>query len=166
MVLVAWYNTAEQLRLAARDDGLVYVRLGRRAGGLHVQPNIARVRHILMHTHEGIVAPGLFSLREPGFRVYTRSELEPELEKRAAGIGLAAWKGEVPSGEGYIYALFQCQLDLRFRMERWDAGMVMKLLQAFESDARNKPVENIGRRSAFPRILPLRELLKARIRAC
>ena len=162
MVLVAWYNTAEQLRLAARDDGLVYVRLGRRAGGLHVHPNIARVRHILMHTHEGIVVPGLFSLREPGFRVYTRSELGSELQKRTAGIGLAAWKDDVPDAdEGHIYALFQCRPDLRFRMKRWDADMVMELLHAFESDARNKLVENIGRMSAYPRILPLRELLKA-----
>jgi len=48
-------------------------------------------------------------------------------------------------------------------MKRWDADMVMELLHAFESDARNKLVENIGRMSAYPRILPLRELLKARI---
>jgi len=38
----------------------------------------------------------------------------------------------------------------------------MKLIEAFETDARNRLVENIGRTSAHPRILPLRDLLKAR----
>jgi len=39
----------------------------------------------------------------------------------------------------------------------------MDLIEAFESDARNKPVINLGRISAYPRIVPLRELLKARL---
>jgi hypothetical protein len=39
----------------------------------------------------------------------------------------------------------------------------MELVEAFETDARNKLVENVGRTSPYPRILPLRDLLKARL---
>ena len=39
---------------------------------------------------------------------------------------------------------------------------VMGLIEAFETDARNKLVENVGHQSPSPRILPLRDLLRAR----
>src|SRR5476649_1125259 len=56
--------------LAEAKNGLTYVRLGRRSGALHVHPNLARVRHVVLRTHDEVVAPGLILLREPGFRIY------------------------------------------------------------------------------------------------
>ena len=163
MVLVAWYNTPEQLRIAEDMNGLVYVRLGRRAGGLHVHPNISRVRYVLLHTSGGIVAPGLLALREPGFRVYTRTELRRELQRRAGALGVAAWQGDAnDEGEDFIYALFRCRPDSRFRTQRWNEEEVMNLVEAFESDARNTLVRNLARTSPYPRILPLRDVLKTR----
>ena len=68
MVLVAWYENAAQLELAQAEDGFTYVRLGRRAGALHVHPNLAGVRRVVMRTEDGVVAPGFLKLREVGFR--------------------------------------------------------------------------------------------------
>jgi MrcB-like, N-terminal domain/PD-(D/E)XK nuclease superfamily len=42
MVLIAWYENDAQLDLARDVEGFIYVRLGRRRGALHVQPNLAR----------------------------------------------------------------------------------------------------------------------------
>ncbi len=39
----------------------------------------------------------------------------------------------------------------------------MDLIEIFECDARNTPVTNLGQTSPYPRILSLRELLKARL---
>jgi hypothetical protein len=41
----------------------------------------------------------------------------------------------------------------------------MDLIEQFESDLRNKPVENVGRTSSYPRILPLRDVLQARVQS-
>ena len=80
MVLVAWYFKEVQRQFAASDDGLAYVSLGGRGGGPHVHPNLARVRNVVLRTDGGVVAPGLLLLREPGFRVYTRSQLRTRVE--------------------------------------------------------------------------------------
>ena len=70
------------------EDGLTYVRLGRRSGALHVHPNLARVRQVALRTEGAVVAPGLLLLREPGFRVFTRSQLRVELQQRAKAQAL------------------------------------------------------------------------------
>lgn len=163
MVLLAWYKTDAQKRLAQSSEGFSYVRLGRRAGTFHVHPNFARVRHILLRTTGRIVMTGLLSLREPGFRVYTRDQLRDVIRRDARGPGVSAWESDIAGDdERYIYALFRCRPDSRFAGQNWDEGKVMELIEAFETDARNRLVKNIGRTSAYPRILPLRDLLKAR----
>jgi len=162
MVLVAWYEGAAQLELAQAEDGFLYVRLGRRAGALHVHPNLAGVRRVLMRTQGGIVAPGLLNLREAGFRVFTRLQLRAELQQRARSGGVAAWEASADDEE-YIYALFRTALDPASAGQTWNGDRLMTLIEEFESDVRNKPVENLGRTSPFPRILPLREVLKARV---
>ena len=163
MVLFAWYKTEAQRQLAESSEGFSYVRLGRRAGTFHVHPNFARVRHILLRTSGGIVALGLLTLREPGFRVYTRDQLRDVIRQHARGLGVSTWESDVAGdNEDYIYALFRCRPDLRFAGQDWDEAQVMNLIEAFETDARNRLVKNIRRTSAYPRILPLRDLLKAR----
>ena len=41
----------------------------------------------------------------------------------------------------------------------------LSVIEQFESDVRNELVENVGRTSPYPRVLPLKELLKARLDA-
>jgi hypothetical protein len=163
MVLVAWYRNDAQKRLAEADDGFVYVRLGRRSGALHVHPNLSRARQVLLRTDDAVVAPGLLLLREPGFRVYTRAQLRAELQQRAGARGVAAWEASAAADdEERIYALFRTRRDPVYDAQEWDGDQIMDLIEAFESDARNTLITNLGRTSAYPRILPLRDLLKTR----
>jgi hypothetical protein len=163
MVLVAWYANEAQLDLARDADGFVYVRLGRRKGAFHVHPNLAKVRSVILHTDGGIVAPGLLSLREPGFRVYPRDQLRKELKLHAKGRGVAAWEAFAgKDDEEHIYALFKTAGNPATESQSWQGEVLLDLIESFESDARNKPVTNVGRGSAYPRILPLRDVLKAR----
>lgn len=137
--------------------------LGRRHGSFHVHPNLAKVRSVILHTEGSIVAPGLLSLREPGFRVFTRSQLRTELKQHAKGRGVAAWEGSAgKDDEEHIYALFKTTINPATESQKWDGEALLDLIDNFESDARNKPVANVGRTSAYPRILPLRDVLKAR----
>jgi len=163
MVLLAWYETDVQLALANEENGFVYVRLGRRSGALHVHPNLARVRSILLRTHQSVVAPGLLELREAGFRVYTRSQLRKELHAKTTRQGVAAWEATAAQDDDeYIYALFQTKPDSAWEGIVWRGEVLVDLIEQFESDARNRLVENVGRTSPYPRILPLRDVLKAR----
>lgn len=163
MVLAAWYRNDDQRRLAEADTGFAYVRLGRRSGALHVHPNLARVRHVLLRAEGAVVAPGLLLLREPGFRVFTRSQLRAELQQHAGGSGVSAWAaGAGADDEENIYALFRTRSDPGYDSQEWSGDKVMELVEAFETDARNTLVANVGRTSPYPRILPLRDLLKAR----
>jgi predicted component of viral defense system (DUF524 family) len=164
MVLVAWYRNDPQKHLAEAEDGFVYVRLGRRSGTLHVHPNLARVRHVALRTEGAVVASGLLLLREPGFRIYTRSQLRAELQQHAGVRGVSAWEASAGTDdEEHIYALFRTRRDPRYGAQDWGGDKLMDLIEAFETDARNTLVTNLGRTSPYPRILPLRDLLKARL---
>ena len=164
MVLVAWYRNEAQRLLAESDNGFAYVRLGRRSGALHVHPNIARVRHLLLRTEGSGVAPGLVQLREPGLRVYTRSQLRAELQNRVGARGVAAWEASAAEDDvEHIYAVFRTCIDPTYAGQRWDGARLMDLIERFESDVRNRPVVNLGRTSPYPRIISLRDLLKARL---
>jgi len=163
MVLAAWYENDAQLSLAQSDSGFSYVRLGRRSGALHVHPNLARVRSIVMRTHGAVVANGLLELREPGFRVFTRAQLRVMLKKLAGGEGVAAWEATArPDDDELIYALFLTKKSNEFSTVDWNGDLLMTEIEKFETDARNKLVSNVGRTSPYPRVLPLRQLLKCR----
>jgi hypothetical protein len=164
MVLTAWFENDAQRELAQADDGFAYVRLGRRSGSLHVHPNLAKARHLLLRTHGPSVASGLLLLREPGFRVFTRKQLRSELAAHAKGAGVAAWQAtDGGDDDDHIYALFKTKPDAAFTGQNWNANELLKRIEAFEADIRQKPVENIGRTSPYPRILPLQDLLKVRL---
>lgn len=163
MVLIAWYENAAQLALARDENGFVYVRLGRRQGALHVHPNLAGVRRIIMRTHGGDVASGMLCLRESGFRILTRSQLRIELKQHAKGQGVAAWEAFAgQDDEEHIYALFKTAADPASESQGWRGEALLDEIERFESDARNRLVANVGRTSPYPRILPLRDVLKAR----
>jgi len=164
MVLTAWIETEAQRELAPAENGLVYVRLGRRRGSLHVHPNLAKTRHVLLRTHGPRVEPGLLVLREQGFRIFTRRQLRAELSAHAKGAGVAAWQASADRDDDeHIYALFKTKADDSSQGLAWNIGEVMKQIETFESDVRQRPVENLGRISPNPRLLPLRDLLKARL---
>ena len=164
MVLTAWFENEAQRKLAQAENGFAYVRLGRRSGSLHVHPNISKTRHVLLRTHGPSVAPGLLVLRESGFRIFTRTQLRAELSAHAKGEGVAAWQASAGSDdEEHIYALFKTRADESFNGQNWNADEVMKQIEEFESDVRQRVVENVRRTSPYPRILPLLDLLKARV---
>ena len=86
------------------------------------------------------------------------------LHRDARDAGVAVWESDVDTDtEDYIYVVFRCRPDFRFAGQIWRADRLMELIEAFETDARNKLVENVGRTSPYPRILPLRDLLRARL---
>ncbi len=148
MVLVAWYRDAKQLAWT-KSKGIAIVRLGKRSGAWRVQPEFAEARHLLLHSREGVSPLGLWRLRSPGYKVFTDTELRT--------TGYPGFVG------GEIYALFEVAPDVDWASVEWDRKKLIRAIRDFESRMRSKLVKNIGRRSAFPRILPMRDLLKARL---
>jgi len=102
-------------------------------------------------------------LREGGFRIFTRSQLRIELKQHAKGQGVAAWEAFAgQDDEEHIYALFKTATDPASESQGWRGETLLDEIEQFESDVRNRPVVNVGRTSPYPRILPLRDVLKAR----
>lgn len=160
MVLVAWYENTAQLDLARRSDGVVYVRLGSRRGALRVHPNFARTRHVVLRSHGGVVAPGLFALREDGYDVFTRLGLREHLRRMAARPGVSSWEAtEATEDPDTIYAVFKIRPDPAFDGLRWDGQRLMELVEQFESRRRNQLATNIGRLSPYPRLVPMQQFL-------
>ena len=145
-VVVAWYETEAQLAWT-RTTGLANVRLGDRPGSWQVPPEISSARHLLLRTHRRVVAPGLFRLRSPGYRVFTATDL-----LRSGYPGTAG---------GEIYAVFEVDEDSTYAGRRWDGSVLMRVLNEFERRGNYGATANLGRRSADPRVLSLRDLLKA-----
>jgi hypothetical protein len=148
MVLVAWYRDAQQLEWT-KSKRIAIVRLGKRPGAWHVQPEFAEARHILFHSRGGVSPPGLWRLRSPGYKVFTDDEL-----KRSGYPSLA---------RGEIYAMFEVEPDPDWAAVEWHRKKLIRAIRDFENRIRHKLVKNIGRRSAYTRILPLSDLLKARL---
>jgi hypothetical protein len=141
------YETPEQLAWT-QHKGTAIVRLGRRSGAWPIPPEIASARHVILRTRKGVVAPGLFRLRVPGYQVFTVEELR---------------KTDYPGrASGAIYALFQVSEDPEYAGRAWDGAILMDVLEEFESRMKHKPAVTLGRSSPNPRVLSLRELLKAR----
>lgn len=145
-VVVAWYNTPEQLAWTLAK-GIANVRLGDRPGTWHIPPEMAAARHILLRTHGGKVAEGLFRLTKPGYKVYSASDLTAKGYPGAAG--------------GEIYAVFEVEPDAAYAGRKWDEPEVTKQIKAFESRRSYRQVSTLHRRSPDPRVLSLQELLRA-----
>lgn len=145
-VVVAWFNSPEQLAWTL-EQGIVNVRLGDRPGTWHIPPEMASARHVLLRTHSGRVAEGLFRLKKPGFKVYSASDLKAKKYPGAAG--------------GEIYAGFEVEPDPAYVGRKWDEAEVTEQIKAFESRRSYRQVNTLHRRSPDPRVLSLQELLKA-----
>ena len=145
-VVVAWYDSPEQLAWTLRK-GIANVRLGDRPGSWLIPPEMASTRHVLLRTHGGKVADGIFRLITPGYRVFSAKDLKD-----------AGYPGRA-SGE--IYAVFQVEPDSAYAGRKWDEDEVTRQILAFESLRSYRQVKNMVRCSADPRVLSLRELLRA-----
>lgn len=145
-VVVAWYETPAQLDWTRRT-GLANVRLGDRPGSWHIPPEIASARHLLLRTHRGVVAPGLSRLRLPGYRVFTAGDLRNSGYPGTAG--------------GEIYAVFEVSEDPAYAGFEWNGAVLMRVINEFEARIKHKSPAFLGRTSPYPRVLNLRELLKA-----
>lgn len=145
-VVVAWYETPEQLAWTL-EKGIANVRLGNRKGGWHIPPEMAAARHLLLRTHDGKVADGLFRLTKPGYKVYSASDLIKTGYPGAAG--------------GEIYAIFEIEFDIAYRGRKWDGDELWKQIQIFESRRSYREGNIHPRRSPDPRVMSLQELLRA-----
>ena len=145
-ILVAWYRDESQLEWTKRER-IAILRLGIRPGAWHVQPEFAEARHLLLHSRGGRSSPGLWKIRTPGYSVYTAEELR---SRNYPGLA-----------RGEIYAVFEVEPDPSWASVRWHRRQLIRSIRDFESRISDKLVSNIGRQSAFPRIVPLRDLLKA-----
>lgn len=145
-VVVAWYDSPEQLEWTLQK-GIANVRLGDRPGSWHIPPEMASARHVLLRSHRGEVAEGLFRLTKPGYRVYTASDLTA--------------RGYPGPAAGEIYAIFEVEPDAAYAGRKWDEAEVTKQIKAFESRRSYRQVYTLHRRSPDPRVLSLQELLRA-----
>ena len=145
-VVVAWYETPAQLAWTHRT-GLANVRLGDRPGSWRIPPEIASARHLLLRTHRGVVTPGLFRLQVPGYRIFTVGDLRNSGYPGTAG--------------GEIYAVFEVVEDPVYAGLEWDGDLLMRVIAEFEGRKKHIAPIPLGRTSPYPRVLSLRELLKA-----
>jgi predicted component of viral defense system (DUF524 family) len=145
-VVVAWYDSREQFDWTLKH-GIANVRLGRRDGAWHVPPEMASAVHVLLRTHDYMVAPGLFRLRTPGYKVYTAGDLS---------------NLDYPGGASEeIYAVFEIVSDEVYSELEWDGKKVVEVLRAFEARRSYRDGSISNRRLADPRVLSLKELLRA-----
>jgi predicted component of viral defense system (DUF524 family) len=145
-VVVAWYNSPEQLAWTLKH-GIANVRLGKVKGSWHIPPEMSSAVHVLLRSHKYAVAPGLFKLKTPGYKVYTAEDLK---------------NSEYPGRTGgEIYAVFEVVPDESYSGREWDGKEVVKVLKAFESRRSYRETKLSERELADPRVLSLRELLKA-----
>jgi hypothetical protein len=62
---------------------------------------------------------------------------------------------------GEIYAVFEVSEDPEYVGRNWDGVELMQVLTEFEARMKQKKPVSLGHTSAYPRILSLRELLRA-----
>lgn len=145
-VVVAWYDSPAQLMWTLKK-GLANVRLGKRQGTWHVPPEFATAHHVLLHTHVRKGVAAMFRLREkiPGYKIFTLNDLKKS--------------GYPGRGEGEIYAVFEVEIDPGFLGTTWDKSELLDTIECFEK-RRSYRESPLGRDSAIPRVLSLKELLR------
>ena len=106
MVLVAWYNNAAQLELAQDEAGFTF--LGGAAARRISRTSESRDGASRHHANAWKrCRTGLLNLREPGFRVFTRSSCGPNSPSIQKAQGLQHGKPAVGNDDDeIIYAFF------------------------------------------------------------
>lgn len=146
-VVVAWHKTAAHREWFLKNH-LAVVRLGQRRGSFRVLPELASVRHVLFRSDDNFVETGLFRLKDPGYKVFTAEEL---IAKGYPGPG------------GDVYAVFEVEEDQAYKARQWDGAKLQNVLKKFEERRTYRQIQSLGRGSAIPRVLSLRDLLEALI---
>ncbi len=62
---------------------------------------------------------------------------------------------------GEIYAVFEVSEDPAYAGLEWNGAALMRMITEFEAHMKHQPLLTLGRTSPYPRVLSLRELLKA-----
>lgn len=145
-VVVAWYNSPEQLAWTLANR-IAIVRLGDRPGTWVIPPEMASARHVLLRSHRGEVAEGLLRLRTPGYKVYTAADLTA--------------KGYPGTAGGEIYAVFEVEPDPAYTGMKWDGDKLWEQIKIFAARRSYRQVNLHNRRSPDPRVMSLQELLRA-----
>ncbi len=145
-VVVAWYDSPEQLAWTL-EHGIASVRLGALPDSWHITPELATARHVLLRTHGGRVADGLFRLTTLGYRVFAGNEL---LERHYPG-----------AESGAVYAVFEVELDVAYTARKWDGAEVTNRIEEFEARRSYRQVTGLHRHSHDPRVISLKDLLRA-----
>ena len=96
-------------------------------------------------------------------RIYLWRQLSPSLCLGPKKLRLTRYCKTSDEESVYIELKVKLAAGPDYGAQAWDGTKLMDLIEAFESDARNRLVTNLGRTSPYPRILPLRDLLKTRI---
>jgi len=144
-VVVGWHKSPKHREWFLKKH-LAVVRLGKRHGSFKVPPELASVRHVLLRSDDKFVEPGLFALKKPGYKVFTDEELA---------------KTGYPEPQGDIYAVFEVEEDDKYRGKEWDGEILEDVIKDFEERRSYRRPITLGHGSAIPRVLSLRELLKA-----
>lgn len=146
-VVVAWYDSPAQLEWTLKT-GFANIRLGKREGAWHVPPEFATARHVLLHTYVKKGEVAIFKLQDkiPGYKIFTSNDLKS-----------TDYPGR---GEGEIYAVFAVERDTDFAGRNWNNSELLTAIGEFEN-RRSYRKGSIGRQSSYPRVLSLKELLRA-----
>ena len=144
-ILVVWSKDNRQLEKWS-ENGIAHVRLGNRPGGLPITMELSEVRHILVRRGPKVFG-GLLKLSKNQFTIHTGSEL-------TGTFGIFASSAES------IYAVFHVEEDIEFRDAEWDEEKIWDLIATQHSQKNPSEAELNPRRSADPKILTLKSLLK------
>lgn len=144
-ILLVWSKNDEQLAVW-KKHGIAYVRLGDRRGSLQVNFELAEVRHVLYRRGKE-AAEHLWKVPATGFQVMTGSELGAKY-----GVSHEA---------DNIYAVFKGKPDPSISSKNWTDETIWKMvLERFEKQNPGKKLSQ--RRSADPRVVTLRDLMKTK----
>lgn len=142
-VLVVWSKNEEQLEVW-KEHGIAYVRLGERPGSLRVNFELAEVRHVLYRRGEA-AGKHLWKVPSSGFKVITGKDLNG--------------KYGTSHGAESIYAVFEAEPDETIRSDRWTESKIWQMIkERYEKENPGKVLNS--RRSADPRVVTLRDLMK------
>ena len=108
-----------------------------RPGSLHVMPEMASARHLMLRTHGSKTHEGLWKLTKPGFKVYTAEELRDT--------------GYPEPTNSEIYAVFKVEIDTGWEGIKWsDKKSIKEAIELFEAEKKRDLVFDLARTSPNP----------------
>jgi predicted component of viral defense system (DUF524 family) len=140
LIMVAWRYDVAQLEWA-KTNCVAIISLGSPAASWRFSSEFASIRHLLLHSIDPMAPKGVWQVAAPGYRVLAESDL----------VSL----GYPFKASGCAYAAFDVRSLQEWPEVDWDAKRLLRQIREFESTVGHKVARNVGRRSLFPRIVPL-----------